>query len=205
MPKPAKLKTVDLIIIALMVLVIAGIGYAIYHNAGQIARVGAERKSKEAELAQIRAKVANFSKLRAEVAANEAAMQQLATYIPDQEGQADFIAELSELIQGSGVQLKSCRASAEPTSFPGLPEYRVYQWDLTLTAVYPQLLKFLQTLPAEERSTLVSKINISAGEPDEDQGRRSRYVLNVQLTLDLISKTGSGTLVAQTEPKKVGP
>jgi Tfp pilus assembly protein PilO len=200
-----KLKKSDLIIIAVMLLVIAGIGYGIYNYSGQIAQVSAQRRAKEAELARIRVKVANFSKLQTEVAANEGQMQRIATYIPDQEGQANFITELSGLTLGSGVKLKSCKAGETATPFPNLPEYLVYQWDVTLESVYPQLLQFLETLPTEERSTMVSKINISAGESDEDQDRRSRYVLNVQLTLDLISKTGSGTLVAKTEPKKVSP
>jgi Tfp pilus assembly protein PilO len=200
-----KLKRSDLIIMAVMVLIIIGIGYGIYSYSGQIARVTAERRAQETELAQIRSKVANFSKLQAEVAANEAEMQRLATYIPDQEGQANFITELSGLTLESGVQLKSCRASEQTTPFPDLPEYVVYQWEVTLESVYPQLLQFLETLPTEERSTMVSKINISAGEPSEDQGWRSHYVLNVQITLDLISKTGPGALVAQTGPRKVSP
>jgi Tfp pilus assembly protein PilO len=195
-----KLKKSDLIIIALMVLVIAGIGWGIHSYFVQIAQVSANRQTEEAKLATIRTKVANFSKLQAEVATNEAEMQRLATYIPDQEGQADFITELSRLIGGSGVKLKSCSAVEQATPFPDLPEYLVYQWNVTLESVYPQLLQFLETLPVEERSTLVSKINISAGEADAGQGQPAPYV---QLTLDLISKAGTAaslTKIDQSAP-----
>jgi Tfp pilus assembly protein PilO len=193
-----KLKQSDLMIIVLMVLVIAVIGWGIYSYAAQIARVSADRHAEEAKLAKIRDQVANFSKLQAEEATNEAEMQRLATYIPDREGQADFITELSRLTVGSGVKLKSCRAAEQATPFPNLPEYLIYQWDVTLESVYPQLLKFLETLPVEERSTLVSKINISAGEPDAAKGQPAQYILNVQLTLDLISKAGAPDTLTQT-------
>jgi Tfp pilus assembly protein PilO len=121
MLRQLKLQKSDLVIMAVMGLAIIGIGYLIYNNAGQIAQVTADRKGKEAELARIHAKVANFGKLRAEVAANEAEMQRIATYIPDEEGQAGFITELSRLTVGSGVKFKSCQASEKPTPVSGLP------------------------------------------------------------------------------------
>jgi hypothetical protein len=196
-----KLKRSDWIIIGSMLLVIVGIGSGIYGNSAQIAKVTATRRAKEAEVARIRAKVADFGKLREEVAANETKMQRLATYIPDREGQANFITELSGLTLGSRVKFKSCRAAEQPTPFPNLPEYLVYHWDVTFESLYPQLLRFLENLPAQERSTLVSKINISAGTGDET--RDSRYTLNVQLTLDLISKKAVVPQVARVDAKKV--
>jgi Tfp pilus assembly protein PilO len=207
MLRQLKLQKSDLVIMAVMGLAIIGIGYLIYNNAGQIAQVTADRKGKEAELARIHAKVANFGKLRAEVAANEAEMQRIATYIPDEEGQAGFITELSRLTVGSGVKFKSCQASEKPTPFTDLPEYLVYRWDVNFEAVYPQLLNFLETLPAQERSTLVSKVNISAGKPGAGAGSLSPYALNVRLTLDLISKAkpkaGPSQPVARNGAKKV--
>jgi hypothetical protein len=196
-----KLKKSDWIIIGIMLLVIAGISYGIYGYSAQIAKVAAARRAKEAELVQIRAKVAGFGRLQEEVAANETEMQRLATYIPDREGQANFITELSGLTLGSKVKLQSCRAAEQPTPFPNLPEYQVYHWDVTFESLYPQLLRFLENLPAQKRSTLVSKINISAGAADET--RDSQYLLNVQLTMDLISRTAAAPQVARTDAKKV--
>lgn len=186
-----KLKTSDLIIIVVLVLVVIGLGGGIYYYSGQIEMVKTQRQAKEQELQGIRKKVANFAMLQDEVARNEAAMQQLADYIPDQEGQAEFIAQLDELTFSSGVKLQNCSVSEQPVPFPNLPEYQIYQWNINLQSNYPQLMKFLETVPNMDRSVMVSKINISAGMPDENESNsKARYNLNIQLTMDLIATTG---------------
>ncbi|HYH02186.1 MAG TPA: type 4a pilus biogenesis protein PilO, partial [Bacillota bacterium] len=147
-------------------------------------------QAKEQELQGIRKKVANFALLQDEVARNEAAMQRLADYIPDQEGQADFIMELDALTSSSGVELQNCSVSEQPTSFPNLPEYQIYQWNVSLQSDYPQLMKFLETIPSLKRSAMVSKVNISAGTAEAEGKTNARYNLNIQLTMDLIATVG---------------
>ena len=186
-----KFKTSDLIIIVVLVLLVIGLGCGIYYYSNQIEAVKIQRQAKEQELQGIRKKVADFASLQDEVARNEAAMQKLADYIPDQEGQAEFIVQLDDLTSSSGVKLQNCSVSEQPVSFPNLPEYQIYQWSINLESNYPQLMKFLETVPKLERSVMVSKVNISAGAPDENERKsKARYNLNIQLTMDLIATTG---------------
>jgi Tfp pilus assembly protein PilO len=187
---PKKLKRSDLLIILVMVALIGGVGYWVFYNSTAIAKVTTAWRDQEAELTRIKQKVAGLKQLQEEVTVNEAEMQRLAVYIPDREGQAEFILELDDLTHSSGVRVKSCKVSDRPTSFPDLPEYLVYQWDVTLESGYRQLLRFLESLPSQPRSTLLSKLNIASAGPGEDDQTFDKYILNVQLTLDLIATTG---------------
>ncbi|HEY8464566.1 MAG TPA: type 4a pilus biogenesis protein PilO [Bacillota bacterium] len=190
-----KFKKSDLIIIAVLVLLSGCLGGGIYYNSGQIAMMTAKRQAKEAELQKIKEKVLNFNQLQEEVAQNEAAMQRLADYIPDREGQAEFIMELDALTDSSGVQLKSCSVNEQPLPFPNLPEYLIYRWNVNLQSNYTQLMRFLEILPLQKRSVMVSKININSVQPDAKTETNARYSLNVQLTLDLIATAGQKKVV----------
>lgn len=189
-----KFKLIDIIIMIGMVIVIGCLGMGISYYSGLTAETVAKRETKEKELESIKQKVAKFQSLQDEVARNEAEFNQIATYLPDREGQADFIMELEQLHESSGVKLESCTIADMPKPFPDLANYQIYEWNVTYQADYSQLIKLLEALPNQPRSTMVSNINISASEPDKESNSKSKYNLSVQLTYNLISTT---------EPKKV--
>jgi Tfp pilus assembly protein PilO len=188
-----KFKLVDIVVIGLMVIAIACLGMGISYYSGLAAETATQRKAKEQELAGIKQKVATFQSLQDEVAQNEADFNRLASYLPDREGQADFIMELDQLHELSGVRLENCSIADTPKPFPDLANYVIYEWKVTYKSNYSQLIRLLEALPNQPRSTMVSDINISAAQPDQNDVK-SRYDLSVQLTYNLISTT---------EPKKV--
>jgi Tfp pilus assembly protein PilO len=188
-----KFKLVDIVVIGLMVIAIACLGMGISYYSGLAAEAATQRKAKEQELAGIKQKVATFQSLQDEVAQNEADFNRLASYLPDREGQADFIMELDQLHELSGVRLENCSIADTPKPFPDLANYVIYEWKVTYKSNYSQLIRLLEALPNQPRSTMVSDINISAAQPDQNDVK-SRYDLSVQLTYNLISTT---------EPKKV--
>lgn len=190
-----KLKRSDIIILAIMILVVGGLGFGVYHYLGQVAKATAQRQEKEQQLQAIKQKILRFAKLRDQVAENEAAMQRLADYIPGQEGQAEFIMELDELSRLSGVKLQNCSVNEQPVPFPNLPEYVIYQWTVSLKSDYAQLMKFLEVLPDGKRSAMVSKINITSATPEAGDKSRAKYSLTAQLTLDLISTGGQKKVI----------
>jgi Tfp pilus assembly protein PilO len=189
-----KFKLIDIIVIVVMVIAIACLGVGISYYSGLTAETAAQRKAKEQELAGIKQKVAAFQSLQDEVARNEADFNRLASYLPDREGQAEFIMELDQLHELSGVELQSCSIADAPKPFPDLANYVIYEWKVTYKSDYGQLIKLLEALPSQPRSTMVSDINISASQPDQASNAKSEYDLSVQLTYNLISTT---------EPKKV--
>jgi Tfp pilus assembly protein PilO len=189
-----KFKMIDIIVIVMMVIAITCLGMGISYYSGWIAKTVAQRQAKEKELEGIKEKVAAFQRLQDEVARNEADFNRLASYLPGREGQAEFIMELDQLHELSGVKLESCSIADTPKPFPDLANYVIYEWKVTYQSDYGQLIKLLEALPNQPRSTMVSDINISVSEPDPENHSKSRYNLSVQLTYNLISTT---------EPKKV--
>jgi Tfp pilus assembly protein PilO len=189
-----KFKTIDIIIIVVMVIVIGCLGAGISYFSGLIAETVTQREAKEKQLESVKQRVATFQSLQDEVARNETDFNRLASYLPDREGQAEFIMELDQLHELSGVELKGCSIAETPRPFPDLANYLVYEWKVTYQSDYTQLIKLLEALPSQPRSTMVSDINISASEPDKESDSKSKYNLSVQLTYNLISTT---------EPKKV--
>jgi Tfp pilus assembly protein PilO len=168
-------------------LVFIGALGGIYFLYNQTAQIALEQKQKEAEIQMAEAKLKELPVLTLEIKQLEMERQKLAVFIPTRENQDEFIWELGSLAKHSDIKIESCQVDNKPKYFKDNPSFQVFQWRVELSGSYPGLLRFLTALPAEKRAIKVADLSLKASKPEADEASNLRYILDIQLTLDLIS------------------
>lgn len=146
------------------------------------------RQQKENELKIAIEKIRNLPKLKEDLAVLEAEETRLATFIPNKEGQAEFVWQLEELASQSKIDITSCSIEKESKGYKDLPGFIVYQWKVKIEGDYEGLIRFLEILPQAKRGVLASDLKINSIFGDETD--KDDYKLQVEMILDLITSSG---------------
>ena len=146
------------------------------------------RRQKENELKIAIEKINSLPKLKEEISILEAEEERLTQFVPDKEGQAEFVWELQELADKSKITIVSCDIEKESKKYQDNPEFKVYQWRVTISGRYQGLIEFLNLLPHAKRGVQVSSLKINS--LTNDESNRGNYKLNVEMMLDLITSDG---------------
>jgi len=174
------------IVVGLLILIGLSAGFVYLYNLNT--QKVALRLQKENELNIAVAKINRLPKLKEEVSVLEAEEQRLIQFVPDKEGQAEFVWELQDLAEKSKITIVSCDIEKNFKKYQDNPEFKVYQWRVTISGRYSGLVDFLELLPRAKRSVQVSSLKINS--ISEDDLNRGNYKLNVEMMLDLITSGG---------------
>jgi len=168
-----------LVVIAVLVLIL-GICAGMY-SLSKNNIIKNEITAKQDELTRIKNKLQSYPNLEAEFERLKGEIDRLATYIPNEEGQAEFVKELQTWTDKNEVSLNSCMVNSEPLVLEKLPNYLIYRWNVKLACKYHNLLSLIKDITNGSRFVLVS--NVGAERDKEDATK-----LLIELSLDLISK-----------------
>ncbi|HOP75724.1 MAG TPA: type 4a pilus biogenesis protein PilO [Bacillota bacterium] len=183
MPKNKMIINNIVFIIVVSVLLAGSIASGIYlYNENQ--KIMEEKSAKGRELEDLQRRLELIPDLESmnEELNNE--KQKLSSYIPDKEGQANFVRELEKLASSCDVQILSCQSKSDVFHHKDLPQYPVYQWELNLESNYSGLSQFLKSLSDAKRFLVVSELAVNSLFSEED----GKYLVNTRVTLDLITK-----------------
>lgn len=181
----AKNKLFDLALLGAAVLLLAGAGWVWHHFSKSASQIALAVRSQESELKEASAKIKLLQELRAKSGALERQKQWLATFIPNEEGQAQFIGELQRLAERSGIEIISCTLESAPKSLKAFPNYAIYQWKVSFDGTYPGMLAFFDELPASERCVNVAELKLASSGGADDKGKNA--ILHLDCTLDLVT------------------
>ena len=150
-----KFKSLDLIVIAIAVLFLGGIGFAWYYyeqqNTNLVSKIGTQKH----DLEEARKKIKLFEEFKKNSAALIAEKERLSSFIPNEEGQDRFIYELERLAQKCKLEVKSCILDKNPKKYKEFPQYVIYQWLVVFEGSYQDLLAFIDELPNANRFSAI--------------------------------------------------
>ena len=180
----AKNKLFDLVLIGAALLLLAGAGLVWYHFQQTAGEVAVTVQRQQAELQEASQKIKLLHALRAKTGELEQEQRWLATFLPNDEGQAQFIEELESLAERSGVEVVSCTLDNTPKHLKAFPNYPIYQWKLGLDGGYPGMLAFLRELPNSERCIGIPEVKLTSAASGTAQDKAA---LHMECTLDLVT------------------
>ncbi|HBF38961.1 MAG TPA: hypothetical protein DDW50_16795 [Firmicutes bacterium] len=159
----------------------------IYYFYNQTTEIAVEKQQKEAEIHAAEAKLKELPELTKEIKQLVTASQKMGIFIPSRENQDEFVRELDGLANQSGIKINSCQVNNKPKYYQDNPAFQVFQWRVELSGSYPGLLLFLKALPEAKRAIKAADLSLKANQPASDDDPKLRYILNIQMTLDLIA------------------
>lgn len=147
--------------------------------------------SKQQEIKSLQQKIKDYPKTIEKLNQLEIDKDRLMHFIPDKEGQKEFIWELENLADLTGVSISQCNIEKDVKHFAKLPQYDIYQWKILLKGSYTSLVAFLDKLPGSQRAAMVSSLNVTSQDVSDIEKKKNatlNYILTVDITLDLVSK-----------------
>lgn len=182
-----KIKIHNLLPALVAAILFAGDIAGIYYFYTQTAQITAAIQQKEAEIQAAQAKLKELPELTREIKQLEIDSQKMAFFIPSKENQDDFVKELDSLAGRSGVKITSCQVNNKAQFYQDNPAFQVFQWRVELSGSYPGVILFLKALPGSKRAVKAADLSLKANQPGSDDDSKLPYILNIQMTLDLIS------------------
>jgi len=183
----AKSKVSDIVVLLFGILsATAGMIYAVnqWDKNGKSAK---ELLAKRAELKSIQVRAAFLPTLRQKNIENSKRLEKLNHFIPDKEGQAEFVIELDKIVKRCGLELTDCNLKSQPLSYKSLPKFIIYRWNISLKGDYRGIESFLTELPKEERYIMVAEMSLSSGNSDSEKMTGMSYQLTAKFSLDLVT------------------
>lgn len=174
------------IIIGIVILLSAIGGFIYLYNL--TSETAALRQQKDSELKIAVGKIERSPQIEEELAQLRAEEIRLDKFVPDKEGQDEFIWQLEELADQSKITIASCNIEKESKDYKDLTGFKVYQWNVKIRGDYKGLYNFLKILPESKRGVMVSMIKINSLVDNEKV--KKNYLLEVELILDLITSSG---------------
>ncbi len=159
----------------------------IYYFYNQTAQITASRQQKEAEIQAAKGKLKELPELTREIKQLEIDSQKMGFFIPSKENQDDFVKELDGLASQSGIKITSCQVNNKPQFYQDNPAFQVFQWRIELSGSYPGVILFLKALPGSKRAVKAADLSLKANQSGSGDDSKLPYILNIQMTLDLIS------------------
>ena len=178
-----KFKPIDIILILTAILLLGGVGFAWYHYEQLNTELETKITSQKQELELIRKKMRLLEDLRKNFQSTAAEKDRLIAFIPNAEGQDQFILELERLSQKCQLTLKSCNLAPKPKIITLYPQYEIYQWTVVFEGSYQGLITFLDELPNSNRFVTVSNLETSASYKDDP----TKIDLKITCILDLVT------------------
>lgn len=146
-----------------------------------------EIKQKESELERVRKRVEeDLPGLREDYTRYYQKAKNLRKFTPTREEQERVVVSIEQLANSAGVQIRSCRMQEDPRPVEGMSAYQAYTWEISCSGRYAQMDRFLTLLDKADRLMKIAELSVWARSLQDEPGR---YILDIDLQLDLIVRT----------------
>ncbi len=174
----------DLVFIGIAVVLIGGAGFMWYHFNEANLLLEQEVAKQKAELANASKLIQRYNELKAQSSQIDQKKAWLANFIPSEEGQVMFIAELQRMAEKNNIEISTCLLEATTKKLKAYPNYTIYQWKVNVSGKYQGLIGFLDDLPQSQRCINVSELKLASSYSDENQ---TDYQAGMDCVLDLVT------------------
>jgi len=171
-----------IIVIVIFVVFIIGGSYLAYYLYNENNKINQDLNAKQARIELIRKKLEQFDDLDAELERLQTEEQQLVNYVPDREGQAQFVKNIESIADSCKVKINRCNNEGL-SPLERLPEYVANKWSITLTGDYFRIIEFINQLPTTSQIIMISSISFNEISDKINQD------IEVKILLDLIAKS----------------
>jgi Tfp pilus assembly protein PilO len=179
-----KNKIFDLILIGGSVILIIVAGLLWYHFNGINVQLEQTITVQKAELKNAYKLIQRLNELKAKSSEIDQQKAWLATFIPNEEGQVQFITELQRMAEKNNIEISQCSLEPNTKKLKAFPNYTIYQWKVKLSGKYQGLIGFLDDLPQSQRCINVSELKLTA---TFDEENKTDYTVGMDCMLDLVT------------------
>lgn len=177
----------NIIIIVIAVILLLGGSFLGYYLYTENDKVSKEYSINNSRLKKIEQQLMTIPDLDAELLNLKEKENSLISYVPDREGQAQFVKDLQQLASNNRLEIISCESKDSSKVKFKVPNYYTHRWNIKMLGEYQKYIEFMNALPTTSQVLLIDELSVSNKYKSADE--KSKNKLDIQLTIDLISKS----------------